>query len=114
MKQLLISFLLLTISSASVAAGWVDAGRVTVVNAGDHGTGVMYFETEHIIHSSTCMGTNGYVYYHDNPTTNRIYTLLLSAYTADKSIEIFLPDEPCHSASNRPRVEAVRYKRTLD
>ena len=105
MSKYVISLIVL-FSSSIHAAGWYDVGKVTRVHSG-HGDSVMYFSTESQVSNPLCSYNIGYTFSANESNTNRIYSLLMSAYISKTPVSIFVTDA---CILQRPQVNAIQLK----
>jgi len=106
-KFIVKSFFLFLIPSVAMAGSWQEVGKVTRVHTG-HGSGQMYFSTEIQISVATCTNnSNGYTYADNATNSERIYSMLLSAYISKTPVSIYLNDG---CLASRPSVSAVQLK----
>lgn len=106
MKKVLYYFCLVFLLSVGVVqAAWHEVGKVTRVNSG-HEAGPLYFTTEIQITTPGCLNV-GYTVKEETQNSNRVYSLLLTAYVIQKDVVIFVR-EGC--LAGRPEVDAVQMK----
>lgn len=107
MNKVIEALFLIIISSNVFAQGWHDVGNVTRVHSG-HGNGIMYLSTSTQIAVEGCTVNNaGYTYSEAATNSDKIYSLLLSAYVSKKPVTIYVTGQ---CLSNRSEINAVQYK----
>ena len=107
MKKLTKIALLWIVSFPAFSAGWYEVGNVTRVHTG-HDDGVMYFSTETQRSVSVCTNNvNGYTFSDSEGNSERIYSLLLTAYISKNPVTVFLNDT---CLNGRPTTTAVQFK----
>jgi hypothetical protein len=104
-KSISIGLMFLLLPSV-VYADWQPVGKVTRVHSG-HGKGAFCFSTEKQIEVPGCENRYGYMVSDDNRASERIYALLLTAYTSGKSVSIYTTGSCLQS---RPEVDAVQLR----
>lgn len=112
MKKLFIPFVfLLSATVQALPAGWYDAGKVTRVHSGHGGNTIFLFSTEKNlgIDVAGCFNSFGYMVKETGTNSNRIYSLLLTAYTSGKPVAIYLTGS---CIETRPEVNAVQITET--
>ena len=107
----LLAILMLLLTNMCNAEGWYEVGNVTRLHTG-HGnttsvTGAIYFTTITQISNDNCASNAGYTFDENNPNSDRIYALILSAYVSKIPVSIFVTNE---CLGGRPKVDAVQYK----
>jgi hypothetical protein len=105
-NKLICSGLFLLLLPGAVYADWQAVGKVTRVHSG-HGKDVFCFSTEKQIEVPGCENRYGYMVSDDNRASERIYALLLTAYTSGKSVSIYTTGSCLQS---RPEVDAVQLR----
>jgi len=100
---------LMMLVSPTVFAGWADVGSVTRVHSGHNNGTVFAFSTETMINVAGCTSDRGYFVSEDSNSSNRIYSLLLTAYTTGEQVAIYTTGG---CLEGRPEVNAVQFKKT--
>lgn len=98
------------VANSSQATGWHEVGEVTRLHTG-HGSGsfnngAIYFTTKTQVNVEGC-SNKGYTFDENNENSDRIYSLILSAYLSKQPISIYVTGS-CFGS--RPKVDAVQYK----
>lgn len=106
MRKLLVLVLLSTAANAAFS-GWADAGKVTRVHSGHGNGGSWAFTTEKHIAVEGCENRFGYFAKPNQDNTDRMYSLLLAAYIANKPVAVFTTGS---CLNGRPEVNAVQFK----
>ncbi|MPY24346.1 hypothetical protein [Shewanella sp. YLB-07] len=106
MSQYGIAVILFLTSSVVQAGSWNEVGKVTRVHSG-HGDGVVYFTAEIQKSNATCTVNVGYSLSDNASNTDRIYSLLLSAYVSKQPVSVYLTGD---FLAGRPEINAVQFK----
>ena len=105
MRKYFIIIMVFLYSGLAYAGVWHDVGKVTRVHSG-HADGVIYFKTEIQVKTPTCNDALGYVFRDNSANTNRIYSLLLTAYVSKTPVHVYVVDA---CLLNIPQVNAVLF-----
>ncbi|MCL6270754.1 hypothetical protein M3P05_12550 [Sansalvadorimonas sp. 2012CJ34-2] len=103
-----LSIIFFSVSSNAYSASWENVGLVTRVHSG-HGIGYFLFSTEKQINVNGCDNRFGYDVNENLKSSDRIYSLLLTAYTTGKPVAIYITG---NCLGGRPEVNAVQFTDT--